>query len=325
MERRLRRAHLGIAAALAPAVHCHPLHGGDPVPCVAFMLLAMTRVRDFDEKCADSSVPGSAQRFLMTDPPLNLRRLRVRSTSNAADVTAALATRPHHHQIRELDVSLDEPLAPSEVEPLLAALNGARCLRVLRVRGHAGEALALATRATLRRLSLSENNNNPDFSVFPELRRLDDDFFGGSTDLTTVAFPPRLRCVGNRVFWSSGLTTLDMSALAELKHIGDAFCRYAALKSVQLPPNLETIGDHAFRMSKLTAIDVSMLPKLRKIGMRFCAQCANLTAVSAAPPNLQYIGHESFARCASMAGTPAWAGVLSACVAFTHACGKGND
>jgi hypothetical protein len=310
MHRKLRGAQLGIAAALAPAVHCHPLHGGDPVPCVAFMLLAMTRVRDFDEKCADSCVPGSAQRFLTLDPPLNLRRLQMHSTSSVADVTAALATRPHHHQIRELGVSQDEPLTPNAVGPLLAALRGARCLRVLHVSGHAGEALALATRATLRRLSLIDSyasNNNPDFSMFPALRCLDDDFGAGSTNLSTVAFPPRLRWVGSQVFWSSGLTALDMSALADLKYIGDAFCMYAALKSVQLPPNLETIGNHAFRTSKLTAIDVSSLPKLRKIGTRFCAKCAYLTAVSAAPPALQSIGHDAFWRCKSMGGTPAWA------------------
>ena len=104
----------------------------------------------------------------------------------------------------------------------------------------------------------------------PAMTAIPDGFLQGNTNLTgTLRVGPAVQTIGDRAFFGTELTGLDLSEATSLVEIGDnAFVATGLEGTLAIPAKLATIGPSAFADTKLTGLDLSKATSLVAIGDR---------------------------------------------------------
>ena len=116
--------------------------------------------------------------------------------------------------------------------------------------------------------------------------------------LKTLTLPEGMERTGIMAFASSGLTTLNLPST--LKVIDErCFMDCADLHQVALPASLDTIGYSAFYGDDLTSIDLN---NVKWVGGQAFLNNYNLTTVTSANNQLNFLGNAVFYGCRSLQG-----------------------
>lgn len=166
----------------------------------------------------------------------------------------------------------------------------------------------------------------PEFSI-PSVGSMNDVVFYGCTNLESIAFPKRLKTLGNYALYKqvsdnkrpaiksisfadgclletigdNAFTSAPIESLVlpgTVKTIGKLAFAYSGLKSITLSADLEEIGARAFFNTKLTSIDFSRCPNLKSIGAGAFtwsyASNATLGGSVDLPDKFTYLGEGAF-------------------------------
>ena len=123
-----------------------------------------------------------------------------------------------------------------------------------------------------------------------------DDFLKRNTDLTgTLKLGAAVKTIGDRAFYLTKLTGLDLSQAASLESIGYwAFHGTDITGTLMIPANVVTIGREAFRSTKLEGLDLSQAAELVTIGNRAFIQISTLKGKLVIPAKVETIEEFAF-------------------------------
>jgi hypothetical protein len=239
-------------------------HAALQTPAAAVMNLALCGARRlvvgedgyfFDAVDEDADFDGAAEAFLAL-APLNVAELIVHPSVPRGQwraIVAALHANPSHAFMRRLylpeNLELDEP----EAVALLAATRGLAHLRSLRCCGAGADTLLPAVSAGLRRLALPS-----------------------CAAMGAIAWPQllALRRLGPVCELDATLTSLDVSGLPQLAHIGDSFAAGCpGLRELRLPASVTSIGKtFLYRCTSFEAVLDLSHTQLRRVSDDFAVQ-----------------------------------------------------
>ena len=121
--------------------------------------------------------------------------------------------------------------------------------------------------------------------------------FADCTALKSVAFPARVKTLGNYALYNaSGITTVTLSD--GIGAIGDYAFAATAISQIAIPESVETIGAYAFAYTGLTAVQIPA--SVSKIGDY--AFAATSLATVAVPATVTDLGEYVFSGCTALTG-----------------------
>jgi hypothetical protein len=345
------------AAASVVVEHlCAARHALQPIPCLAFVPLALSAVRQV-HLCSARKQSFFAEIMRWRDPgvalpradalgflaaaPLNVSRITVWHAM-ASDTPGLVATLRLHachgflthlhfledtyHGHEDEDLGERHMLTHESSLDLLAATGGLRHVRSLQVAGECWPVID-AVRRTVRRLGVAQFTGPAllDLSDFPQLRRLSELY--DCAGLTEVRLPPALTALGEAAFCElPSVTAIDL-AHTRIATIGDHCLQCwgeGAVPTLALPPTLVSVGSCVLQECALAAVDLTATA-LETVGDHFLRGCRALATV-ALPPTLRVIGSGAFKGCEKLRAID-----LSRCPAlsavgapFMAACGGFN-
>jgi hypothetical protein len=121
--------------------------------------------------------------------------------------------------------------------------------------------------------------------------------FQNCKTLSNIAVPATVKSIGDFAFCTSGLVSVDLSALDDMTAIETAtFSRCDKLESVALPKNISEVCDSAFvGCASLVAADMSET-KVSKVGEYAFSGCSKLASISL-PETTEELGESAFSGC----------------------------
>ena len=129
----------------------------------------------------------------------------------------------------------------------------------------------------------------------PAMTAIPDGFLQANTNLTgTLRVGPAVQTIGDRAFFGTELTGLDLSTATSLLEIGEwAFSSTDLEGTLVIPAKLTTIGPSAFESAKLTGLDLSTATSLVEIGASAFMR-TDLEGTLVIPAKLTTIGPSAF-------------------------------
>jgi hypothetical protein len=307
----MRTTWIGVVGAPLVVSDCAlAVHGNDPVPAIAFGVLALGGARDCRHcggRGADAPQTSTGDVVRCLDAaPLNVASIAVPDALLLAAVIDTLRVNPRHFQLTGLHAA-GQVLSLEEATTLLAVTGGLRSLRRLTAVGPG--ALHLLRRApAVREACVSFHDG--DLSGCGALRVIGDASFSPGAPIWRAAaaaaycrgvtFPPGLTTIQQSVFAKNGwVTAIDLSA-TRVTRIGASFAMLCAvLRRVAFPPTLERLGANSLtRCAALQRLDLSGT-RLRSIPPGLAAFCRALT-VLLLPPALVIVHGGAFNMCGSL-------------------------
>jgi hypothetical protein len=104
-----------------------------------------------------------------------------------------------------------------------------------------------------------DNKNATSYKVKEGTVVIADGVFSNSyseCNITSIVIPSSVKNLGNSTFWSSKITSIDLSNTG-ITSIGDSVFYCSSLTTIVLPSNLQSIGNYAFYGCEIESIDLS--------------------------------------------------------------------
>lgn len=108
-------------------------------------------------------------------------------------------------------------------------------------------------------------------------------------DLSEIAIPESVTCIGDSAFYLTGLTSVNLPA--NLIRIGNSAFASTRLTSIELPQNLKSIGNSAFSSAQITSIEFPQ--SVEELGDYAFSYTKKLNSVFI-PENIRHIGKATF-------------------------------
>ncbi|MBR5975011.1 MAG: leucine-rich repeat domain-containing protein [Clostridiales bacterium] len=123
--------------------------------------------------------------------------------------------------------------------------------------------------------------------------------FKKCSSLTSVALPAGITTIDSQLFYESGLTSIDLSGVANLTSIpSSTFYGCASLETITLPASISSIEESAFYgCSSLQSITIP--ENVKGIGTNAFSYCTSLSTVSLSE-GLETIGYGAFHGCTAL-------------------------